>query len=138
MAVIENKTFAELSVGDHAELVRVCTEDDFLVFANASGNHNPMHFSLARGPGNQLFTSYSKSSEKYAKLYSRVFDQGVAVTKEKTLGADQADAFTGVNGLRSSQADTTLFAAVSGATKQAPHGRIAIVVLRLPIRSFWR
>lgn len=39
----ENKTFDELQVGDTAELRRVCTADDFFVFATASGNHNPMH-----------------------------------------------------------------------------------------------
>ncbi|MFG1478412.1 bifunctional enoyl-CoA hydratase/phosphate acetyltransferase [Xanthobacter sp. V4C-4] len=39
----ENKTFDELKPGDAAELRRVCTTDDLIVFANVSGNHNPMH-----------------------------------------------------------------------------------------------
>ncbi|MGE4372222.1 MAG: bifunctional enoyl-CoA hydratase/phosphate acetyltransferase [Xanthobacter sp.] len=39
----ENKTFEELKVGDSAELKRTCTVDDLIVFANVSGNHNPMH-----------------------------------------------------------------------------------------------
>ncbi|MGQ3676650.1 bifunctional enoyl-CoA hydratase/phosphate acetyltransferase [Xanthobacter sp. TB0139] len=39
----ENRTFEELKVGDCAELKRSCTADDLIVFANASGNHNPMH-----------------------------------------------------------------------------------------------
>jgi len=43
MKIVENRPFDELKVGDEAELVRVCTEDDFYVFANVSGNHNPMH-----------------------------------------------------------------------------------------------
>ncbi len=46
---IENKTFDELSVGDTAELRRLCTQDDLLVFANMSGNHNPMHVFDADG-----------------------------------------------------------------------------------------
>ncbi|MGF1528803.1 MAG: bifunctional enoyl-CoA hydratase/phosphate acetyltransferase [Candidatus Competibacterales bacterium] len=43
MKVVENRPFDELQVGDEAELPRTCTEDDFYVFANASGNHNPLH-----------------------------------------------------------------------------------------------
>lgn len=39
----ENKTFDELKPGDCAELRRTCTTDDLIVFANVSGNHNPMH-----------------------------------------------------------------------------------------------
>ncbi len=39
----ENKTFDELKPGDSAELRRACTTDDLIVFANVSGNHNPMH-----------------------------------------------------------------------------------------------
>ena len=47
----ENKTYDELRVGDSAELKRICTADDFYVFANASGNHNPMHLPRADGDG---------------------------------------------------------------------------------------
>jgi phosphate butyryltransferase len=43
MTIVENRPFSELSVGDEAELKRMCTEDDFYVFANVSGNHNPLH-----------------------------------------------------------------------------------------------
>lgn len=39
----ENKTFDELKPGDSAELRRSCSTDDLIVFANVSGNHNPMH-----------------------------------------------------------------------------------------------
>ncbi len=41
--ILENRTLSELRPGDTAELSRVCTADDFFVFAVASGNHNPMH-----------------------------------------------------------------------------------------------
>lgn len=41
--IAENKTYDELRVGDTAEVRRLCTIDDILIFANASGNHNPMH-----------------------------------------------------------------------------------------------
>ncbi len=48
---IENRTFDELQVGDSRELRRLCTQDDLLVFANVSGNHNPMHLFHADGDG---------------------------------------------------------------------------------------
>src|SRR6056297_2899848 len=38
-----NRLFDELEIGESAELRRSCTADDFLVFANASGNLNPLH-----------------------------------------------------------------------------------------------
>ena len=41
--IIENRPFDQLQPGDTAELRRLVTGDDLLVFANASGNHNPMH-----------------------------------------------------------------------------------------------
>ncbi|SDJ15994.1 bifunctional enoyl-CoA hydratase/phosphate acetyltransferase [Lutimaribacter saemankumensis] len=48
---IENRTFDELQVGESRELRRLCTQDDLLVFANVSGNHNPMHLFDADGDG---------------------------------------------------------------------------------------
>lgn len=42
-----NRTFAELSVGETAELRRLVTPDDLYVFAAASGNYNPMHLPSA-------------------------------------------------------------------------------------------
>jgi len=38
-----NRTYEQISVGDTAEISRVCTANDLLVFAHASGNHNPLH-----------------------------------------------------------------------------------------------
>lgn len=48
---VENKTYDELQVGTQAELKRIAREDDFIVFANASGNHNPMHLAAYDGDG---------------------------------------------------------------------------------------
>ena len=41
--LIENRPFDTLKIGDSAELTRLCTGDALLVFASATGNHNPMH-----------------------------------------------------------------------------------------------
>ncbi|MDX1781743.1 MAG: bifunctional enoyl-CoA hydratase/phosphate acetyltransferase [Thalassovita sp.] len=49
--LIENKIFEELSPGDSAEIRRLVTQDDLIVFANVSGNHNPMHLFDQDGDG---------------------------------------------------------------------------------------
>lgn len=41
--IIENRPFDTLRIGDTAELSRFCTGNDLLVYASATGNHNPMH-----------------------------------------------------------------------------------------------
>jgi len=47
----ENRTYDELNVGDHAEMTRLCTPDDLYIFAQSSGNHNPMHLPKEDGDG---------------------------------------------------------------------------------------
>ncbi|MFB2530609.1 bifunctional enoyl-CoA hydratase/phosphate acetyltransferase [Paracoccus sp. p4-l81] len=49
--MVENQTFEELTLGAAAEHTHLCTVDDLLIFANASGNHNPMHIPDADGDG---------------------------------------------------------------------------------------
>ncbi|MDO5657903.1 MAG: bifunctional enoyl-CoA hydratase/phosphate acetyltransferase [Paracoccus sp. (in: a-proteobacteria)] len=46
-----NRVFSEIEVGDRAELRRLITTDDLLVFANVSGNYNPMHLAEYDGDG---------------------------------------------------------------------------------------
>ncbi len=41
--VITNRPFDSLRLGDSAEVTRAVTEEALLVFASATGNHNPMH-----------------------------------------------------------------------------------------------
>lgn len=47
MALIENRMFAEIAVGDTASLVRQLTYKDVEVFAAMSGDVNPMHVDAA-------------------------------------------------------------------------------------------
>ncbi len=47
----ENRTYDELKLGDTASVERLCRADDFYVFANASGNHNPLHLPDVDGDG---------------------------------------------------------------------------------------
>lgn len=45
----ENKLYDELRVGDTASIKRVCTANDLYIFANASGNVNPLHLPAEEG-----------------------------------------------------------------------------------------
>lgn len=47
----ENKTFAEMEVGDSASSRRICRENDLYIFAHASGNLNPMYLPEEDGDG---------------------------------------------------------------------------------------
>ncbi|MBD8892331.1 bifunctional enoyl-CoA hydratase/phosphate acetyltransferase [Roseibium litorale] len=38
-----NKTYDQIAVGDVAEITKVCSTNDLLIFAHASGNRNPLH-----------------------------------------------------------------------------------------------
>ncbi len=49
-----NKPYDQLQIGDTAELRRICTEDDFYVFASNSGNHNPLHLAAEDGDGDNI------------------------------------------------------------------------------------
>ena len=49
--IITNRPYDTLNVGDTARLTRICSEDDFYVFANNSGNHNPLHLATEDGDG---------------------------------------------------------------------------------------
>ena len=40
---ITNRLFEEISIGDHAQVRRVCTENDLYIFAHASGSLNPLN-----------------------------------------------------------------------------------------------
>jgi phosphotransacetylase/acyl dehydratase len=47
-----NTLWSELEIGMEAEIRHVCSADDFYVFANASGNMNPMHLPREDGDAN--------------------------------------------------------------------------------------
>lgn len=46
-ALLENRTYDELSVGDSASLVRTLNKDDIALFAILSGDVNPAHLDEA-------------------------------------------------------------------------------------------
>lgn len=51
MNILTNTTWEKLRVGMEAQMKRLCLADDLYVFANASGNLNPMHLPREDGDG---------------------------------------------------------------------------------------
>lgn len=43
MTIYTNTPYDKLTVGMEAEIKRLCRTEDFIIFANSSGNHNPAH-----------------------------------------------------------------------------------------------
>jgi phosphate butyryltransferase len=50
----ENKIYDEIKVGEIATVRRVVTDNDLYIFANASGNINPMHLPKDTGESNEI------------------------------------------------------------------------------------
>jgi len=44
-----NRTYDEIQVGESGSVTRVCTADDFIIFAHATGNLNPIHLPEVAG-----------------------------------------------------------------------------------------
>lgn len=51
MTLHSNTPWSKLEIGMEADVSHVCRADDFYVFANSSGNMNPMHLAKADGDG---------------------------------------------------------------------------------------
>ncbi|MFY2825538.1 bifunctional enoyl-CoA hydratase/phosphate acetyltransferase [Ruegeria sp. MALMAid1280] len=51
MKIEQNRTYAQVEVGDEAQVTRLCTIDDLYAFASASGDHNPLHLAGYDGDG---------------------------------------------------------------------------------------
>lgn len=58
---MQNIPFDDLVIGMEAEVSRLCRSDDLYVFANASGNLNPMHLPKADGDGDGVPESIAPS-----------------------------------------------------------------------------
>ena len=61
MTTLVSHPFNQLSVGMTAELTRLCVTDDLYVFANASGNLNPMHLPSYDGNGDGVLEAVAPS-----------------------------------------------------------------------------
>lgn len=92
MKLHKNKLWDELEIGMEAQTMHVCTADDFYVFANASGNMNPMHLPKEDGDGDGMPEAVAPSMF-LASLISSVL--GNLLPGPGTLYQSQSLAFTG-------------------------------------------
>lgn len=98
-----------------------------------AGNENYAHFALTRGPGEAITAVYSKASEGFANLHTRLLVDGKPMREERRIAAGEAGAFQIVHGVRSSQHKTGILALASGGSSAAPHGEVILHGL-LPAR----
>lgn len=101
-----------------------------------AGNENPQHFTLARGPGNQVFALFSKQSEGFADLWQCVLEDGRPVGEAKVVAHGDKGAFVTLTGMRCSEVWSGLRAVTLGRTEQHPGG-IVSVFGAWPARSVW-
>ncbi len=114
---------------DAKELARIEVADDAEL---EGGNHNYRHYSLARGPGDQVLVFFSKMSEDFTKLYVATYVAGRRVGKVREIGTGKANAFQIVNGVRGDGFVSTLLAVVAGA------GDLQGYAMRWPVKFYWR
>lgn len=89
---MQNIPYDELVIGMEAEVSRLCRADDLYVFANASGNLNPLHLPKADGDGDGELESIAPSMW-VASLISGVL--GCQLPGPGTLYHQQSLRFTG-------------------------------------------
>lgn len=91
-----------------------------------AGNENPVHFALARGPGNQVFCYFSKKSEAFAHLWQCVLEDGVAAVPPRRVASGDEGAFLTITGMRLAEAFSGLHVAVIGRTASRPGGVVSV------------
>lgn len=103
----------------------------------AAGNENPQHFTLARGPGNQVFVYFSKQSEEFAKLWQCVVEEGLPVGDAKLVASGEANAFLAVTGMRCSDVFSGLHIVTLGRGGKLGGGVVSVFGT-WPARSVWQ
>ena len=72
MTIYTSTPYDKLTVGMEAEIKRLCRAEDFYVFANASGNHNPAHLPHEDHNGDNVPDEPVAPSMWVASLFSAV------------------------------------------------------------------
>jgi hypothetical protein len=102
-----------------------------------AGNENPQHFTLARGPGNQVFAYFSKQSEGFAHLWQCVVEEGVPVGEARRVASGEEGAFVNLAGMRSSGVFSGLHVVALGRGGKSGGGVVSVFG-SWPARSFWQ
>lgn len=102
----------------------------------AAGNLNPTHFTLARGPGNQVFAYFAKLVESYANLWQCTIEDGALASPPKVVARGEAGSFLTVDGMRASGCFSGLHVATTSRTAQQPGGVVSVFG-SWPARTVW-
>lgn len=97
--------------------------DDPVLFA---GNENPQHYTLARGPANQLYAYFSKASEQFANLWQCAVEDGKPVGAARIVVPAAPNTFVAMTGCRTPQAFSTAHVVVYGKPATAPGGIVSV------------
>ncbi|MFZ2103037.1 MAG: enoyl-CoA hydratase, partial [Oricola sp.] len=72
MTIYTNTPYDKLAVGMEAEVKRLCRAEDFFIYANSSGNHNPAHLPNEDHDGDGIRDEPVAPSMWVASLFSAV------------------------------------------------------------------
>ena len=101
-----------------------------------AGNENPMHYTLARGPGNQVYAYFAKVSEEFSSLWQCVVEEGVPVGAAKCVVQGKPNMFVQVSGMRASDAFCGLHVVTVG-RGEGQGGGVVSVFGSWPSRTVW-
>lgn len=102
----------------------------------AAGNLNPTHFTLARGPGNQVFAYFAKLSESFANLWQCTIEDGAVAAPPKIVARGEEGSFLTVSGMRASGCFSGLHVATLARTAQQPGGVVSVFG-SWPAKTVW-
>jgi hypothetical protein len=91
-----------------------------------AGNENPQHYTLARGPGSQVFAYFSKASEAHRQLWQCVVEEGRPVGQAQVVATGDDSAFVVLSGQRSSAVSCGLRVVTLGRTAALPGGLVSV------------
>jgi hypothetical protein len=101
-----------------------------------AGNENSTHFTLARGPGNQVWAYFGKASEQFANLWQCLLEDGVAVGAPRIVLKGEPQQFALLGGMRTDGVFCGLHAVVTARTPKQPGGVVSVFG-SWPSRTIW-
>lgn len=101
-----------------------------------AGNENSAHFTLARGPGTQVWAYFSKLGEQFANLWQCMLEDGVAVSAPRIVVKGEPQQFAAMSGMRTDGVFCGLHVVV---TTRVPKNRGGVVSVfgSWPSRTVW-
>ena len=101
-----------------------------------AGNNTSFHFTLARGPGNQVFAYFAKVSEHFANLWQCLVEDGLPVGAGKCVAHGKPNDFFMQTGMHHGDALTGMHVVTLGRPAAAPGGVVSAFG-SWPARTIW-